>query len=123
MITKTDQDPVLWRTPYLAPGCCIDTTAEQRRPLVQAYWDRCDAGHADGKGAESFSAMLGRVRNLQNGLATHPAGCIVVFTHGQVMQAIRLLDTHPAAGERELMAQFLEFDRQSPVRNGQVLAV
>lgn len=107
---------------YLASGRCIDTTAEQRLPLVQAYWDRCDAGHADGEGAESFSAMLGRVRDLQHRLATHPAGCIVVFTHGQVMQALRLLDMHPAAGERELMARFLEFDRQSPVRNGQVLA-
>ena len=107
---------------YFAPGRCIDTTAEQRRPLVQAYWDRCDAGHADGEGAESFSVMLDRVRDLQHRLATHPADCIVVFTHGQVMQALRLLDMHPAAGDRELMARFLEFDRQSPVQNGQVLA-
>lgn len=107
---------------YLAPRRCIDTTAEQRRPLVQAYWDRCDVGHADGEGAESFSAMLDRVRDLKHRLATHPAGCIVVFTHGQVMQALRLLDMHPAASDRELMARFLEFDRQSPVRNGQVLA-
>lgn len=106
---------------YLAPGRCIDTTAEQRRPLVQAYWDRCDAGHADGEGAESFSAMLSRVRELQCRLATHPADCIVVFTHGQVMQATRLLDMHPDADDSELMVRFLKFDRQSPVRNGQVL--
>ena len=107
---------------YLSPGRCVATTAEQRRPLVDAYWRRCDADHTDGPGAESFSAMLDRVRDLRHRLATHPAGCIVVFTHGQVMQALRLLDAYPGDADRELMARFLEFDRHSPVHNGQVLA-
>ncbi len=107
---------------YLSPGRCTNTTAEQRRPLVEAYWQRCNPDHTDGPGAESFSAMLGRARDLQDRLAAHPAGYIVVFTHGQVMQALRLLDAHPTASGRELMSRFLEFDRQSPVRNGQMLA-
>ncbi len=107
---------------YLSPSRCIDTTAEQRQPVVEAYWHRCDPDHDDGPGAESFSAMLGRVRDLQDRLARHPAGCIAVFTHGQVMQALRLLDMHPTMGDRELMARFLEFNRQSPVHNGQMLA-
>jgi len=107
---------------YLSPSRCIDTTAEQRRLLVEAYWHRCDPDHDDGPSAESFSAMLGRVRDLQDRLAAHPAGCIAVFTHGQVMQALRLLDMHPTMGNRELMARILEFDRQSPVHNGQMLA-
>ncbi len=107
---------------YLSPSRCIDMTAEQRRPLVEAYWHRCDPHHDDGPGAESFSAMLGRVRDLQDRLAAHPAGCIAVFTHGQVMQAFRLLDLHPTMSDRELMARFLEFDRHSPVHNGQMLA-
>lgn len=108
---------------YLSPSRCIDTTAEQRRPQVEAYWHRCDPDHDDGPGAESFSAMLGRVRDLQNRLVAHPAGRIAVFTHGQVMQAFRLLDMHPAMSHRELMSRFLGFDRHSPVHNGQMLTV
>lgn len=107
---------------YLSPSRCTNTTAEQRRPLVEAYWQGCDPDHADGPCAESFSAMLDRIRDLQDRLSRHPAGCIVIFTHGQVMQALRLLTANPTAGDRELMGQFLEFDRRSPMSNGQMLA-
>ena len=108
---------------YLSPERCIDTTAEQRRPMVEDYWHRCDPGHDDGLGAESFSAMLNRVRDLQSRLATHQADRIIVFTHGQIMQALRLSREHPVAPDQELMARFLDFDRHSPIHNGLVLAV
>ena len=107
---------------YLSPGRCTNTTAEQRRPLVEAYWQGCDPDHTNGPGAESFSTMLDRARDLRDRLAAHAADYIVVFTHGQVMQALRLLDAYPTASARELMSRFLEFDRQSPMRNGQMLA-
>ena len=108
---------------YLSPERCIGTTAEQRRPMVEGYWHRCDPGHDDGAGAESFSAMLDRVKGLRERLAAHPADSIVVFTHGQIMQALRLLRAHAGAADWELMAWFLEFDRRSPIHNGMVLAV
>lgn len=108
---------------YLSPGRCVGTTAAQRRPLVEAYWQRCDAGHVDGAGAESFTAMLRRVRVLRERLAAHPAGFIVVFTHGQIMQGLRLLTLYPDMDDRLLMTRFLAFDRQEPVHNGQILAV
>jgi probable phosphoglycerate mutase len=108
---------------YLSPGRCVGTTAAQRRPLVEAYWQRCDAGHVDGVGAESFTAMLQRVRALRDRLTTHPAGFIVVFTHGQIMQSLRLLTLYPDMDDQLLMARFLAFDRQEPVRNGQILTV
>ena len=108
---------------YLAPACCINTTAEQRRSTVETYWHRGDPGHVDGPGAESFSAMLARARALRRQLAGHPAGCIAVFTHGQLMQSVRLLDTYPTADDQQLMARFLKFDREFPVRNGEVLVV
>ncbi len=108
---------------YLSPGRCVGTTAAQRRPLVEAYWQRRDAGHVDGAGAESFTAMLRRVRVLRDQLATHPAGFIVVFTHGQIMQSLRLLTLYPDMDDPLLMARFLAFDRQEPVHNGQILVV
>ncbi len=108
---------------YLSPGRCVGTTAAQRWPLVEAYWRRCDAGHVDGAGAESFTAMLQRVRVLRDQLAAHPAGFIVVFTHGQIIQGLRLLTLHPDMDDRLLMAGFLAFDRQEPIHNGQILSV
>lgn len=68
-------------------------------------------------------AMLLRVRALRKRLVAHPADFIVVFTHGQIMQSLRLLTLHPDMDDRLLMARFLAFDRQEPVHNGQVLAL
>ena len=106
---------------YLSPGRCTRMTAAQRRPLVETYWRRCKPEQVDGPGAESFSAMLQRVRQLRERLATHAAGFIVVFTHGQVMQACRLLEVHPDWDDRTLMAGFPAADRESPIHNGEIL--
>ena len=106
---------------YLSPNRCIGMTAAQRRPLVEAYWRRCDPEYIDEPGAESFSAMLQRVRQMRERLAVHPTAFIAVFTHGQVMQACRLLEAHPDRDDRALMAGFLAADRDSPIRNGEVL--
>ncbi len=108
---------------YLAPSRCAGMTAAQRRPLVEAYWRRCEPEHVDGPEAESFSAMLRRVRQLRERLATHAAGFIVAFTHGQLMQACRLLETHPDRDDRTLMAGFPAADRGSPIRNGEVMRI
>ncbi len=108
---------------YLSPSRCADMTAAQRRPLVEAYWQRCEQEHVDGPGAESFSAMLVRVRWLRERLATHAADYIVVFTHGQVMQACRLLEAHPDRDDRLLMADFPEADRETPVQNGEIVQI
>ncbi len=43
----------------------------------------------------------------------------MVFTHGEVMQAYRLIEAYP--DDRALMAGFLVADRDSPIRNGEVL--
>ena len=106
---------------YLSPSRCAGMTAMQRRPMVDAYWQRGDPEYVDGEGAESFAALLGRVRWLRGRLATHEAGHIVVFTHGQVMQACRLLGTHPERDNWTLMAGFPEADREAPIRNGQMV--
>lgn len=73
------------------------------------------------RGAESFSAMLQRVRQMRERLAVHPTAFVTVFTHGQVMQACRLLEAHPDWDDRALMAGFLAADRDNPIRNGEVL--
>ena len=45
---------------YLCPANWADTTRAQRRPTVEAYWQRADPAYVDGEGAESFSQVLRR---------------------------------------------------------------
>jgi len=47
---------------YLAPARCEGTSAQQRRPWVDAYWNAYKPTLLDGPEAESFSAFIERVR-------------------------------------------------------------
>jgi len=102
---------------YLSPHRCAGTTAMQRRPMVEEYWRRCDPAFVDGAGAESFSAFLARVRLLHVRLQDAPEAFIIVFAHGQIMQALRLITAMPDADDRTLMALFPAHDRDNPIAN------
>jgi 2,3-bisphosphoglycerate-dependent phosphoglycerate mutase len=47
---------------YLAPIRYLGTTTNERRPIVEVYWQNRDPFVVDGEGAESFSDMLIRVK-------------------------------------------------------------
>lgn len=72
----------------LAPGRCAGTTAMERRPWVEAYWDLCDPHRRDGEGAESYMEFTGRVRAALARLTQLPPQDVVIFSHGQFMKAI-----------------------------------
>jgi 2,3-bisphosphoglycerate-dependent phosphoglycerate mutase len=64
------------------------TTAEQRRPFAQAYWERVDPGHAS-DGGESFKELIARAHAFLDRLAGRPEeGLVAVFTHGIFMKAV-----------------------------------
>jgi probable phosphoglycerate mutase len=63
------------------------TTGPQRRPQVEAYWQRADPDLSLG-GAESFADLLGRAHACLDRLATQPAGPVAVFTHGLFVRAV-----------------------------------
>lgn len=107
---------------YLSPNRCVGTTAA-RRPLVEDYWQRCDPAYVDGPGAEAFSALLERVRLMRHRLSEAAAGFVLVFTHGQVMQAFRQLGAFPDRDDQALMAGFLAADQEAPIRNGDIRQV
>ncbi|WP_316834995.1 histidine phosphatase family protein [Pedobacter nutrimenti] len=73
---------------YLAVAQCVNTTAEQRRPWVSEYWDKCDPDFIHGKGAESFNGFSQRVINGLSDLQNRKEQFIVLFVHGQVIRAI-----------------------------------
>ncbi|AQS87949.1 hypothetical protein AA101099_1476 [Neoasaia chiangmaiensis NBRC 101099] len=91
--------------------------------MVEDYWRRCDPAFMDGAGAESFSAFLSRVRLLRARLQDASEAFIVVFAHGQVMQALRLITAMPDADNGTVMALFPTYDRDNPIANIQVIVL
>ncbi|AOX18878.1 histidine phosphatase family protein [Kozakia baliensis] len=102
---------------YLSSKHCAETTGAQRRSMVEDYWRRCDPAFVDGAGAESFSAFLSRVRLLHARLQDAPDAFIVVFAHGQLMQALRLITAMPDADDETIMAILPAYDRNNPIGN------
>ncbi len=77
---------------YLSPERWNGTSFAERRPFVEAYWRKCDPDYCDGPGAESFNALLARAEAALDRLKSLPDdSSVLVFGHGQFMQAVRLL--------------------------------
>src|SRR5262249_31043853 len=66
------------------------TTAAQRRPMVDAYWLRADPSHVERPGAESFTGLLIRARELVERLSFKGCGDgpVAVFSHGMFIRAV-----------------------------------
>ncbi len=95
---------------YLAPERHNGTSEEQQIPHMDKYWQRGDPNYFDGPGAESFSAFMDRTRDAMKHLSRlNTGGHIVMFTHGFVMQAFRLLSLFPDATDQQLMSNFRRF--------------
>ena len=104
---------------YLSPVRCANTTMEQRRPLVDAYWRLADPERVDGPGAESFAQMLERVRATARRIEALGLDRIAIFTHGHIMQAWRLLAEHPKASDRADMKRYFSAFLGRPIENGE----
>ena len=105
---------------YLQPARWIGSTRAQRRPAVEAFWRRGDPAYVDGPGAESFADVLHRAQAALERLAALPdEGEVVVFTHGQFMQALRQCVLHPQARAEQQMADFWEREQHQHFLNCQ----
>lgn len=103
---------------FLNPALHRGTSEADRESHVLAYWQREDPAYIDGPEAESFALFLDRARETIRGLATRDTGgCVVVFTHGFFMQAIRLLLLFPNTTDAELMANFQRFHFLNLIQN------
>lgn len=104
---------------YLPPSQCANTTFEQRRSWVNSYWDAADPQMVTGLGAESFCSFMERVQLTLVRLAGVRGRSIVVFGHGQFMQAIRwlVLGLDKKNGHED-MCQFRAYDRENVIKNG-----
>lgn len=72
---------------FLSPAICKDTTAAQRKPMVDDYWKHCQPDYVHGEGAESFIMFKSRIINCIKRLEKSPYQFIIVFAHGHVIRA------------------------------------
>ncbi|MCP3802621.1 histidine phosphatase family protein [Allokutzneria sp. A3M-2-11 16] len=93
------------------------TTVQERRPYVQAYWNRADPDLREG-GAESFADLVARVRDCLARLGKHRPGPIMVFTHENFIKCVMwVLLNQPGAIDRRAMLSFREFHDSNTVAN------
>lgn len=105
---------------YLSPSRCKSTTAEDRRPWVNEFWERSDPNMLDGPGAECFAGFIARVQATLDRLAVQRIASVAVFSHGQFLQALRWLLLHrPASIDSQAMRAFRAIDLVSPIANGE----
>jgi broad specificity phosphatase PhoE len=108
---------------FLNPALHRGTSELDRESHVVAYWQREDPAYHDGPEAESFTMFVDRAREAirrfaDRQLATRDTGgCVVVFTHGFFMQAIRMVLLFPKATDAELMANFQRFHLLNIIEN------
>lgn len=93
---------------YLEPSRWNGTARSERLPYIEEYWKTADPLYCDGPGAESFVSLLGRAEIALGRLRSLPdqAGTVVLFTHGQFMQAVRMSVLYPAASNQDKMRSF-----------------
>jgi broad specificity phosphatase PhoE len=104
---------------YLEPARCANTTVDQRRAWVDAYWSRSDPTYMDGAGAESFRDFIRRAQSFLDRLAEHPAQDVAVFSHGQVINAVAwLIERRPQLIDGRDMADWREYEITNHVPNG-----
>jgi probable phosphoglycerate mutase len=107
---------------YLEPSRHNGTNEEQQMPHILEYWERGDPSYVAGPGAESFTMFLDRAREAIRRFVRLPAGgCVVVFTHGLLMQAFRLVTLFPHATDAELMANFRRFHFDNFLENTETI--
>lgn len=109
---------------YLEPSRWNGSSRTQRLPHIEAYWSQADPAYRDGPGSESFETLLSRVGCTLGALSALPEGArVYAFSHGQFMQALRVVLLNPGWPAARQMAHFWPFNTRFPILNGDRLDV
>jgi broad specificity phosphatase PhoE len=85
---------------------------------VREYWNQANPSFVDGDGAESFLEFVTRAQAFLRRLAAHPAKDIVVFSHGQFINAVAwLIERQPTEIDSRAMADWREYEIANHVEN------
>lgn len=103
---------------YLDPARCVNTTVAQRRDWVREYWNQANPLFVDGDGAESFIEFVSWAQSFLERLEAHPAKDIVVFSHGQFINAVAwLIERQPTVINSHAMIDWREYEIANHVGN------
>ncbi|MDV2441254.1 histidine phosphatase family protein [Acinetobacter gerneri] len=95
---------------YLSDVRCKNTTLEERKPWVDAYWQSAEVDLVTSDGAESFAAFYQRVEALIERLdglkAEYQNQNLLVFSHGQFLQLFKMITEQKRELSSELMRDF-----------------
>lgn len=108
---------------YLCADRCRDTSAAERHPMVQEYWQRLDPYLEHGPSAESFAAFCARVRDFLD-VARGWDGFTLVFTHEMFIRATVWAVMYGAChGTADEMTRFHGLRTAFPIPNASYLPV
>lgn len=108
---------------YLSPARCLGTTAEIRRPWIEAYWQRCDPDYLDGPDAESFRTFVGRLRDFDRRLAALGSDFVIAVGHGQFFRAYLWGRDRNFAVAPQGMREYRMAETARPMANGEVIVL
>lgn len=102
----------------LALQRCFNTTTMQRRPWVEAFWEKADPHHRDGHDAETYTEFVARIRFVLAKLTELPPQTVAIFSHGQFMKAVHweIAQRGPAITP-QTMRDFRAFHLAAPIAN------
>jgi probable phosphoglycerate mutase len=108
---------------YLSPVYLGYSTPDDRRPLVDAYWEQCQPSFTDGRGSESFKVFIGRVQGFMRQLKDRREN-IAVFSHEQFITAVLWVLKHkPTEITSDVMRDFRDFFHQNRIPNGAIVEI
>lgn len=120
---------------YLLPGYLGYSSVDDRRPLVDAYWEQCQPSFTDSRGSksfaplfstgsESFDAFISRVQGFIRLLKETAYGCenIAVFSHEQFINAVLWsIIRKPATINADAMRDFRDYFNNNRIPNGAIV--
>lgn len=107
---------------YLAISRCRNTTYEQRKPMVEEFWTRCDPFYSDGDQAESLAELVNRAKEFLRRVPKMPGELIFVFTHEQFIKTLMWVVLN--LGDKldaEFVPAFRKFSTSFPIPNTAVM--
>lgn len=95
---------------------------EDRKPLVDVYWEICDPELVDGPGSESFEQFIERVRRVIKSIKETSYDTIAIFSHEQFMRALQMVtEGKLVTSDTDTMCAFKAELMSDPLPNGAIL--
>ena len=104
-----------------------NSTIEDRRPLVDYYWQEANPMYVDDykpgyPQAESFEQFITRVRKVKERLEQTELDIVAIFSHEQFINAFRWLSEPDSQWiTSETMKNFRAFSKTHPIANGAIV--